>query len=243
MAGRKGTYFVSDVHLGLDGFDPEDRENRFVEFLKGIPRDAEALYLLGDIWDFWYEYRDVIPREGARVIAQLINLMDAGVEVFFFCGNHDVWYFSFFEKLGMHKCEQPYFVELDGKSFCIGHGDGLGDAKWDYKLMLKVFRSKVAQRLFSTLHPWLAYRFAMGWSRSNRRKHMPYQFKGEDEPIYKFSKETLAERKVDFFVFGHFHVGVHTEIAPGCDLYLIKDWISGGQPYGLFIDGRFELHS
>ena len=101
MGKRNNTYFVADVHLGLRTADPKEREERFIDFLKSIEQDAKALYLLGDIWDFWYEYRDVVPKTGARVIAQLIRLMDLGVEVFFFEGNHDIWTFSYFESLGM----------------------------------------------------------------------------------------------------------------------------------------------
>ena len=130
MAERKLVYFVSDVHLGLRTVDPAEREARFIAFLKGLPaQEMRALYLLGDIWDFWYEYRDVIPREGARVVAALIGLMDAGVEVWFCPGNHDIWTYSYFEQLGMHRFEQPYYVTLDGKDFCLGHGDLLGGAK------------------------------------------------------------------------------------------------------------------
>ena len=100
MAERTKVYFTSDVHLGLGTADPAEREERFVRWLKSIQADAKALYLLGDIWDFWYEYRDVVPKEGARVLAQLINLMDNGVEVWFMPGNHDIWCYSFFESLG-----------------------------------------------------------------------------------------------------------------------------------------------
>ena len=159
MAERKLVYFVSDVHLGLRTVDPAEREARFIAFLKGLPaQEMRALYLLGDIWDFWYEYRDVIPREGARVVAALIGLMDAGVEVWFCPGNHDIWTYSYFEQLGMHRFEQPYYVTLDGKDFCLGHGDLLGGAKRGYKLMIKVFHNRAAQWLFSLLHPWMAYR-------------------------------------------------------------------------------------
>ncbi|MBR4826311.1 MAG: UDP-2,3-diacylglucosamine diphosphatase, partial [Bacteroidales bacterium] len=148
---RNLVYFVSDVHLGLEGTAPAEREQRFVTFLQGIPRDALALYLLGDIWDFWFEYRDVVPREGARVVAELVALMNAGVDVYFFPGNHDLWTFSFFESLGMHKCEQPATVLIGDRTFCLGHGDGLGGSRFWYGLMLSIFRSRWARALYSTL--------------------------------------------------------------------------------------------
>ena len=171
MAAQGDIYFVSDVHLGLGTKDPAEREARFLSFLKAIPRDrTRALYLLGDIWDFWYEYHDVVPRVGARVVAALIALMDDGVDVWFCPGNHDVWTYSFFEELGMHRFDQPYHVRIDGKDFCLGHGDLLGGARWNYKLMLNIFHCRPLQRLFSTLHPWLGFRIGQGWSNSNRPK-------------------------------------------------------------------------
>ena len=121
---RKLTYFVSDVHLGLQVGDPAAREARFVEFLRSLPEDTESLYLLGDIWDFWYEYRDVVPKGYVRVFGAIADLIDRGVGVYFFQGNHDVWTYSYFEELGMKRLEQPALVDVDGKLFCLGHGDG-----------------------------------------------------------------------------------------------------------------------
>ena len=111
------TFFVSDVHLGLQVADPADRERRFAGFLRSLPEDTEAVYLLGDIWDFWYEYRDVVPKGYVRVFSALTDLMDRGVKVFFFQGNHDVWTYSYFEELGMKKLQQPALVEIAGKRF------------------------------------------------------------------------------------------------------------------------------
>lgn len=231
MAERNGIYFVADVHLGLTTGNPEDREKRFVTFLKSLPREtARALYLMGDIWDFWYEYRDVVPRTGVRVIAQLIDLMESGVEVFFFEGNHDIWSYSYFESLGMKKLSQPYITDIGGKVFCLGHGDGLGGVRKNYALMLKVFHNKVAQAMFSTLHPWIAFRLGLKWSESNRRTHKPYVFKGAGEPLFRFAESELEKRRVDYFVFGHFHVAADVEVKDGARLYVVKDWMSGGFP-------------
>ena len=121
-------YFTSDVHLGLRGTDPKEREARFVSWLKSLPRNkGDQLFLLGDIWDFWYEYKYVIPKEGVRVIAQLIELLDAGVEVFLFPGNHDIWCFDFFQSLGVKVIDkQPVVMNLCGKKVMLAHGDGVG---------------------------------------------------------------------------------------------------------------------
>ena len=162
------SYFISDVHLGLRVGDYKDRERRLVSFLQSLPRDTEAVYLLGDIWDFWYEYRDVVPKGYVRVFAALTDLMDRGVKVNFFQGNHDVWTYRYFEELGMKRLEQPYVMEAGGRRLCIGHGDGLGPVPFGYRLLRSIFHSRVTQALFSLLHPWIAFRFGNGWSRNNR---------------------------------------------------------------------------
>ncbi len=145
--GSRHTYFVSDVHLGLQVMNPEGREARFTAFLKKInDGKTEALYMLGDIWDFWYEWKYTVPKGYVRVLAALVELMDAGVKVYFFQGNHDVWTYSYFEELGMTKLVQPSFVEIDGKTFCLGHGDALGKTDRSYLRMRRIFHSRIDGR-------------------------------------------------------------------------------------------------
>ncbi len=242
---RKLTYFVSDVHLGLQVGDPSDRELRFAGFLRSLPEETDALYLLGDIWDFWYEYRDVVPRGYVRVFAALQELMDRGVKVCFFQGNHDVWTYSYFEELGMKRLVQPYVVEIGGRIFCLGHGDGLGpDVPFGYRLMRRVFHSRVLQALFSSLHPWIAFRLGNGWSRNNRLSHdQEYRFRGEEEPLYKFAASfspsapcAASGRPVDYFIFGHYHDEVRMTLPSGAELLVLKDWMKSS-PYICF-DGE-----
>ncbi len=231
---RSKTYFVADVHLGLDANDPAAREKRFVEWLRSIRNpETKAVWLLGDIWDFWYEYRDVIPREAARVTAQILNLVDDGIEVYYIPGNHDIWLYSFWQGMGVKVLPQPQEVELGGKRFLLGHGDGMGGAKWGYRLMLRIFHSRVCQVLFNQLHPWLAYRFGTDWSNSNRRKHGGYKFKGEAEPLYKF----CADKTADYFIFGHFHDSVDMAMPSGGRLIVLKDWIGDPAPHFAVWDG------
>ena len=239
------TYFVSDVHLGLDVADPAGREARFVRFLREIPvMRTSAVYLLGDIWDFWYEYRDVVPKGSVEVFAALRELMRAGVKVYFFQGNHDIWSYKYFEELGMIKLTQPYVVEIDGKRFCLGHGDGLGPGMHGYKFMRACFHNKVLQALFSSLHPWFAFRLGKGWSKSSRlAKNVDYEFKGTAEPLYKYCLS--FEQPVDYFIFGHYHCHVDIPVTPtgalgtpttvttsatsttgAPRLLLLRDWIS-----------------
>ena len=220
------TYFVSDVHLGLQVHDPEERERRFAGFLRSLPEDTQALYLLGDIWDFWYEYRDVVPKGYLRVLSALQDLMDRGVKVFFFEGNHDIWTYSYFEELGMVKLTQPHLVEIDGKTLCLGHGDGLGPVPAGYRFLRGVFHSRVTQFLFSMLHPWIAFRFGNGWSKNNRLAHdREYVFRGEDEPLYKFAVEFASRNKVDYFIFGHYHADVQMTLPSGAQFHVLKDWM------------------
>ena len=227
------TYFVSDVHLGLQVADPAAREARFVAFLRGIPAaETEALYLLGDVWDFWYEYRDVVPKGYTRVFSALQDLMDAGVKVYLFQGNHDLWTDSYFEELGMRRCVQPYVTEIGGKTFCLGHGDGLGPGMRGYKFLRRIFHSRFLQRCFSTLHPWIAFRLGNGWSRRSRLgKSIGYAFKGASEPLYRFCagfntrRTASGEPPVDIFLFGHYHCAVDMPVGAS-RLLLLRDWIT-----------------
>ena len=222
---RTLTYFVSDVHLGLQVANAAGREARFVAFLKGIPANrTEALYLMGDIWDFWYEYRHVVPKGYVRVFAALTELMDEGVKVYFFQGNHDIWSYRYFEEMGMVRLEQPAVVELGGKRFCLGHGDGLGPGNKGYKCLRAVFHSRVLQVLFSSLHPWFAFRLGNGWSRHSRlAKSEGYDFRGEKEPLYQFCAS--FPEPVDYFIFGHYHCKVDMPVGKA-RLLLLSDWIS-----------------
>ena len=231
---RNLTYFVSDVHLGLQSFDPADREARFVSFLRGLPQETDALYMLGDIWDFWYEYRDVVPKGYVRVLAALQELMDRGVKVYFFNGNHDIWTYSYFEELGMKKLTQPCVVDIAGKKFCLGHGDGLGPTPFGYRVIKYIFNNRPTQILFSTLHPWIAYRIGNVWSKHSRLSHNEkYEFRGVDEPLYKFAESFSEGNDVDFFIFGHYHAEADVTLPKGNRLLLLKDWMSSS-PYICF---------
>jgi UDP-2,3-diacylglucosamine hydrolase len=224
---RSLTYFASDTHLGLPVGDPAGRERSFVQFLKGIdPARTEAVYLLGDIFDFWYEYRYVVPKGSARVLGALTDLIDAGVKVYFFQGNHDYWTFHYFEELGMVKLQQPHVAEIGGKRFCLGHGDGLGPGNRWYKFVKGVFSQRWAQVLFSALHPWFAFRLATGWShRSRTGKPIAYTFRGADEPLYQFCMDFQSHTPVDYFLFGHYHSRVDMPVGQA-RLLMLGDWMT-----------------
>ena len=241
--------FVSAVHLGLDLKDPKDRARRFVGFLRSIPADhTENLFLMGDIWDFWYEYRDVVPKGYARVFATIQDLVEAGVKVWFFRGNHDVWSFSYFEEMGMRRLEEPFFVNIGGKEFCLGHGDAIGCPDRGYRFLRRVFHNRFLQMLFSTLHPWIAFRLGNTWSRHNRlaREKSDFVFDFGKCALPAFAEKALQSRRVDYFIFGHYHADAEKALTGGSRLVLLKDWFDDS-PYLLFdteatpdlISGRF----
>lgn len=235
MSNRILTYFVADVHLGLNVKNRKGREERFVSFLKSIPKEnTDTLYLLGDIWDFWYEYKDVVPKGYVRVFAALVDLIDAGVHVKFIPGNHDIWCYSYFSELGMEVVNQPLITEISGTKFCLAHGDGLGKGMYSYKLMKWAFHWKPFQKMFSMLHPWLAFRLGKGWSKKSRlAKSEDYQFRGEDESLYKYSVELEARHGVECFVYGHYHCSVDSVLPAGARFIILKDWMDSS-PYAVY---------
>ena len=223
-------YFVSDVHLGLRASDASEVEKRFLGFLDSLPENTRALYLLGDIFDFWYEYKYVIPRGHTRVLGRLAALVDRGVDVYFFKGNHDIWAYNYFEaELGIKVLEQPYVVEIEGKRFCLGHGDGLGYTPFGFKIMRWIFHNRCIQSLFSTLHPRLAFGLGYAWSKNSRLANgndaQQYVFKGKDEPICKYASS--YPQPVDYFIFGHFHTPSEIDLDSGAKLYILGDWVNG----------------
>lgn len=243
MDRRELYYFIADTHLGLRYGDYQAREKVFASFLQQIPKDAKAVYLLGDIFDFWYEYKDVVPRGYTRTLGALAALADAGVEVHFFNGNHDIWTYGYFEQeLGfVMERNQPAVVRLCGKNFCLAHGDALAEGDRGYKVLKSVFTCRFLQRLFSCLHPRLAFKFGYGWSRHNRlAKGINYRFRGEDEPIVQFAERFQQRRgqndRIDYFIFGHYHFDLDTELKGGGRLFLLGEGINRFD-YLLF-DGR-----
>lgn len=224
-------YFVSDVHLGLNYKDPVMRERKFSSFLENLPQNTKALYLLGDIFDFWYEYKNVIPRNFTRTLGALAHLVDRGVEVYFFNGNHDIWTYEYFEKeLGIKILKQPFITQIEGKKFCLGHGDGLGKGDIGYKLLNGVFKNRFLQWLFSGVHPRWAFALAHQWSKHNRLMHEEdnWVWSGEDERIVKFANAVQKDNggSIDFFIFGHFHYRTQLELSAGGRMFILGEWIN-----------------
>lgn len=224
-------YFVSDVHLGLDYKNPEEREHKFAAFLNSLPHNTKELFLLGDIFDFWYEYKHVIPRGFTRTLGALAALSDRGVKVHFFNGNHDIWTYNYFQReLGFIMESQPLVTEIEGRRFCMGHGDGLPSGDTGYKLLKSIFTNRFLQFLFSGLHPRWAFGFGLAWSKHNRlAKGQLYEFRGEEEPIVRYAENLQSHRpgdgKIDYFIFGHYHYKAEHSLKTYGKLFIMGEWI------------------
>ena len=237
MAPSGRYVFVADLHLGPDSDPGGERERRFVDFLHRLPSDVKGLYLLGDLFDFWVDYQDVVPRGGVRVLAALAEVAER-TDVWFFPGNHDWWVTDYFEKeLGVHISREPYRIfELDGRRVLMGHGDTLGEHDAKSKLIFHVFRNRVCIALLKALHPRLVFAFGRSWSASSRRHHVrrPYVFKGTESGIYRFADEYgRTHQPADLYVFGHLHTRVRMHVESGGELVILGDW-SQGEDYFAF---------
>ncbi|HAN76891.1 MAG TPA: UDP-2,3-diacylglucosamine hydrolase [Bacteroidales bacterium] len=225
----KYVYFVSDAHLG-SGINTLERELKLVKWLESIKPSTEALYLMGDIFDFWFEWSKVVPRGYTRLFGKLIEFTDAGIQVHFFTGNHDIWSFGFLEhEIGMQVHRNPITATHFGKKFYLAHGDGLGPGNRKFLFLKSLFTARWAQWLFARLHPNLAIKMALDWSGASRKSHTVYdmQFKGEQEPLVIHANEVLKTEYFDYFVFGHRHVSEKVVLQNHqSELIFLGDWIT-----------------
>lgn len=223
-------YFLSDFHLGAPNHtDSLVREKKIVEFLSLIQKDASAIFLLGDMFDFWYEYKRVVPKGYVRVLGKLAEIADSGIPLHFFVGNHDMWMNGYFEQeLGIPVYHEPKAFQLGGKKFLIGHGDGLGPGDHGYKFIKKLFRNRVSRFLFGALHPRLGIAIAHYFSRKSREAtgQAEEKFLGEDrEWLIQYCRDVLKTEFYDYFVFGHRHLALDFDLENGSRYINLGDWI------------------
>lgn len=228
-AGKK-IYFLSDFHLGAPDYETSlQREKKIVAFLQSIRHDAAAIFIVGDMFDFWFEYKHVTPKGYVRLLGKLAEITDSGIPVHFFVGNHDMWMRGYFEKeLNIPVYFQSKSFEWNGKKFFIGHGDGLGPGDHGYKALKKVFRNKFSQFLFGLLHPSWGIGLANFFSRKSRKKtgSKDEVFLGEEnEWLIVFSKEVLAKEHYDYFIFGHRHLPLDIKLSENSRYINLGDWI------------------
>jgi UDP-2,3-diacylglucosamine hydrolase len=242
---QKKIYFASDQHLGAPTSEASfPREQKFVAWLEEVKHDAEAIFLLGDLFDFWFEYKTVVPRGFVRVLGKLAEIRDSGIPIYFFVGNHDLWMDDYFEKeLNIPVYHTTKEFTFNNKNFLIGHGDGLGPGDKGYKRMKKIFVHPFSKWLYRWLHPDIGVKLAQYFSVKNKliSGKEDVRFLGEEkEWLVQYAKRKLETKHYDFFVFGHRHLPMEIQVGENSKYINLGDWI-GYFTYGVFNGSAFEL--
>jgi UDP-2,3-diacylglucosamine hydrolase len=227
----KKTFFASDFHLGTPGAtSSRDRERLIVKWLESCMTDMAALYLVGDVWDYWFEYGKVIPKGTTRLLGTLARIRDEGIPVYYFTGNHDMWMFRYLhEELDIPILRKPVIHEIQGKRFYIGHGDGLGPGDYGYKFIKKIFASPVSQWLFARLHPNTGLKLMQYWSgKSRQHTQLEEKFLGpEKEWLVHHALDVLKNENIDYFIFGHRHLPIDYPLGINNARYInLGDWLN-----------------
>ena len=228
----KNVYFLSDAHLGSRAIGhSRTQERRLVNFLDSIKHKAAAIYMLGDMFDFWYEYKMVVPRGYTRFLGKISELTDMGVEVHFFIGNHDIWCSDYLEKeCGVILHRQPLTTEIYGREFYLAHGDGLGDPDKKFKFLRAMFHNRFLQKAFSNIHPRWSIDFGLSWAKHSRLKHDnegdPEYLGEQNEHLVIYSKEYLQTHpEINFFIYGHRHIELDLMLSKTSRVLILGDWI------------------
>ena len=222
-------YFASDFHLTVPNIEEShQREKRIINWLTEIEQDAKAIYLLGDIFDFWFEYKKVVPKGCVRLLGKLAALTDNGMRIHLFVGNHDLWMKDYLEKeVGMTIHHKSTILEEQGQKIFIGHGDGLGKGDYYYKFIRKIFTSKICQWLFQRLHPDFSIRLAKYWSEKNASKKINTSFEGASKEILvRYCNEQQKKIRVDYYIFGHRHLPLSIPLDKNSVYINTGDWIN-----------------
>ena len=245
MQTDKKIYFISDFHLGAPNYESSlIREKKVVAFLDSIKNNAAEIFILGDMFDFWFEYKNVVPKGFVRLLGKLAEITDTGIPIHFFVGNHDMWMNDYFEKeLNIRVYHHPTTFERYGKKLFIGHGDGLGPADKGYKFLKKIFRNKICQSLFGIVHPYLGINIANYFSRKSRQKTGGSDeiFLGnENEWLVQYCNKKLEQSHYDYFIFGHRHLPLKIKLNNNSTYINLGDWITHFT-YAVFDAQQFEL--
>ncbi len=242
-------YFASDFHLGIpDHKSSLEREKKLVRWLDMVSKDASEIFLMGDIFDFWFEYKKVVPKGYVRLLGKIAEITDNGIPVHIFRGNHDIWAFDYLRnELNVELHRKPMVKEFDGKKFFLAHGDGLGPGDTGYKLLKKVFEFKPNQFLFRWLHPDLGSRLGLYFSQRSRLANIakynkkPVKIDLKDEMLYHYaSRKSEQDPSIDYFIFGHRHIPVHEKVTDNAELIILGDWLYLFS-YGVFENGEMKL--
>jgi UDP-2,3-diacylglucosamine hydrolase len=228
--GDKRIYFASDFHLGVPDYASSlEREKDIVQWLNSIKDDAHSIYLLGDIFDFWFEYKYTIPKGYVRLLGKLAELRDAGIPIYFFTGNHDMWMFDYFPKeLGIPVYRKPTVLQVGEQKLLIGHGDGLGPGDRTYKMLKKFFSSSLCQWLFARIHPNLGISIANAWSRKSRITNNKREEKFETEAgefLWVYCNEVQKSAHHDYYIFGHRHLPLNLRVGDDSTYINLGEWV------------------
>ena len=247
MTTKKNIYFASDQHFGAPTIERSKiREQKFVNWLDSIKTDAEVIFLLGDLFDFWFEYKKVVPKGFIRVLGKLAELSDSGIKIHFFVGNHDLWMNDYFKnELNIPTYYKPTEFVFNNKTFLIGHGDGLGPGDKGYKRMKKVFTNSFSKWLYRWLHPDIRMKLAQYLSVKNKliSGEEDVKFLGEEnEWLVQYCKLKLQEKHIDYFLFGHRHLPLEINLTQNSKYINTGDWITHFT-YAVFNDNQMMLKS
>lgn len=224
----KKIYFASDFHLGApDIKQSKERELRLVRWLQTIRPHTGALFLVGDLFDFWFEYKYVVPKGFTRFLVEISKFRDLDVPVYVFTGNHDIWMFDYLqEEIGVEVLRQPTIFDINYERFFIAHGDGLGPGDNKFKFLKRIFTIPLFQKLFSWIHPDIGIRVAQAWSNHSRTDPKDEKFMGEDEErLLIYSKEQLKINPARYYIFGHRHLPLEIDISPDSKYINLGDWL------------------
>lgn len=229
----RNVYFLSDAHLGSLALEHRrTQERRLVRFLDSIKHKAQAIYLLGDMFDFWDEWHYVVPKGYTRFLGKLSELTDLGVEVHYFTGNHDIWTYGYLEdECGVILHRTPATIELGDKVFYLAHGDGLGDPNRSFRFLRWLFHNRVCQKLLNFMHPWWGMQLGLNWAKHSfekRKDGKPAPYKGEDrEFLVIYTKNYMKTHPdIDFFIYGHRHIELDLMLSRKTRMLILGDWIS-----------------
>ena len=245
MAIRNKLYFASDFHLGGGTYaEYREREARLVRWLDAIKSDADTIFLMGDIFDFWFEYKTVVPKGYIRFLGKLAELADSGIKLYFFKGNHDMWMFDYFEReLGATIVSDELEIERGGKKFYLHHGDGLGPGDNIYKFLKKLFRSRFCQWLFARIHPNLGVGIANYWSAHSRAASGKNEGRkpAQQELLVTYSNGLLQTHFYDYLIFGHRHLPLDIQLNPESRYINLGEWVLHNT-YAVFDGETLALH-
>ncbi|MEQ8905795.1 UDP-2,3-diacylglucosamine diphosphatase [Ekhidna sp.] len=228
LPSGKKVYFASDFHLGVpNGDESLTREKKIVRWLEHISNDAAAIFLLGDIFDFWFEYKTTVPKGFIRFQGKLAELRERGIPIILFTGNHDLWMKDYFpQELDIPIIKNPITIQVNEKKLFIGHGDGLGSGDTFYKVVKAIFTNPICQWFFRWLHPDIGVRLAKYWSKKSRIDSADEKFEGEDERLWKYCEIVNQQAHHDYYVFGHRHLALELPVADNSTYFNLGEWVT-----------------